>query len=164
ALDRHDLVVATPDHKRGHADFGEHGRQGGIVHIWSKAHAHRHAATGFALATEFDDRRRAVNALIFGRAARVVKAPLDYFAPRVHEDVENLGGLGLNPGRVHEPETAQRRGTPDRHIGGNPAAEADTDQIDRATLGFLQKPEIEQGLVLNGRNPLRAVRLSITWM
>ena len=88
------------------------------------------------------------------RCARIVEAALDHLAPGSDEDVEDLAVPRAQSGGIHQHQVAQRDWTHDRHLGGDPAAQSEADQVHVAQASLLEEPVIEDGLVRNGGDPV----------
>jgi hypothetical protein len=96
--------------------------------------------------------------------SRIVKAPLDHLSPGCDKDVKYFAVLWADASGINQRQVPYVLGTHHRHLGGNPAADAEADDVHGCERLLLEEPVIEHGLMWNGFHPCRTGRLPIARM
>ena len=95
---------------------------------------------------------------------RIVKTPLDHLPPGRDKNVKDFAVLRADASGINQHQVPYMLGTHHRHLSGNPAADADADDVHGCERLLLEEPVIEHGLMWNGFHPLRTGRLPIARM
>jgi hypothetical protein len=61
--------------------------------------------------------------------SRIVKAPLDHLPPGRDKDIKHFVVLRADTSGIHQHQVPYVLGTHHRHLGSNPAANADADDV-----------------------------------
>src|SRR5947209_3608215 len=94
----------------------------------------------------------------------MVKAAFDHLSPRRDKDVQHVGLLWPNAGWIDEHQAAQSTGVHNRHLGSNPTAQTRANEVHLVQATVLQKPVIEDRLVLDRGDPGRRVGVAVAWV